>query len=626
MANQQAWQSGWDTAAGLLAERRARKEMLSDEERQAKVSDLYAKRQQLAHAMPSLSGDHRERAMEALTDIEGAIEQVYHPDHAPGALQKDWGWLKQLITRNKPIVPASIEIPASTTADTTIKPEAQAVTLPATSSYQSAQLRKPLEPGTPEATIKLPGSEVTIPGTSQPRVVPAAASMTPYQRKLQAQRDRARKAAALDVEAGTSPEEEAEADSRKNLAFIQQSVKAYAAANPNASSEQKAEFFNDLITKTFGLAQTKPAWKEYVSPDGSKQWFDASRPDLIPSGWTATGAESADTRTRADFEAYRKLRPEYRGTFEQWKTEQSQLGRLAVPTNRDDRYIAIEQKRALGQPLTADDQAYAAAYDLYINKRIIAPAVARAAAQGADRYVQVLDPQNPERVTFMRAGDAAAQGAGSPASIGFQIDKAVTKYMVAGPGATNLSYFNTSIDHLRLLSETADALNNGDVQRLNQFANAFAAETGDPAPTNFETVKSAVAGEISKTFKGTGATDTEIAQINQEINSSESPDQLHGAINYYLRLMDGKLNALRLQFTQGRQGQPAFTPASGAGSGPASTGGSATGTKGARSVANVMQYFRDHPQQAQANFGTAAPTEEQVVGYIQGKGYSAVRP
>lgn len=101
-------------------------------------------------------------------------------------------------------------------------------------------------------------------------------------------------------------------------------------------------------------------------------------------------------------------------------------------------------------------------------------------------------------------------------------------------------------------------MNNGDIQRLNQFGNAFARETGDPAPTNFNAIRSAVSGELSKTFKGTGATDQEISEINQGINSAESPEQLHGAINYYTRLMDGKISAMRAQYEAGKQGRPAF--------------------------------------------------------------------
>jgi hypothetical protein len=178
-----------------------------------------------------------------------------------------------------------------------------------------------------------------------------------------------------------------------------------------------------------------------------------------------------------------------------------------------------------------------------------------------------MDPDNPEQIIFAPAAVASQAKLGSPQSIGFQMDKAVSRYMTVGKGGENINYFNTSVEHLKLLAEAADALQNGDMQKLNQWGNAFATLTGDPAPTDFETVKSAVAGELSKTFAGKSATVEEIAQINRAIYQSESPEQLHGAITMALRLMDGKLRQIKYQYEQGMHGKPAFrdaaTPAGG---------------------------------------------------------------
>ena len=73
---------------------------------------------------------------------------------------------------------------------------------------------------------------------------------------------------------------------------------------------------------------------------------------------------------------------------------------------------------------------------------------------------------------------------------------------------------------------------------------------------------------MSKTFKGTGATDEEIANISGTINSAQSPDQLYGGIDYDLRLMQGKMDALKGQFEAGKEGRPNFP-----GANPAATGG-----------------------------------------------------
>jgi hypothetical protein len=63
-----------------------------------------------------------------------------------------------------------------------------------------------------------------------------------------------------------------------------------------------------------------------------------------------------------------------------------------------------------------------------------------------------------------------------------------------------------------------------------------------------------------------------------------------------------------------------------AGGGAPAGGAGGAGSKGSRSVSQVMQYFQGHPQQAQKAIGTTAPSEAQVVQYIEGKGYVATRP
>jgi hypothetical protein len=331
-------------------------------------------------------------------------------------------------------------------------------------------------------------------------------------------------------------------------------------ANKSLSPDEKAE----ARRKLFGVGE-KPIFKEFQLPNGLHQWFDVSRPDLIPEGATSIGADNADTRKRADYQAYLAKNPDYEkngGTFEKWVAEQAGLGRSAVaaakPPNRDDRYIAILQKQQNGK-LTPDDIAYKAAYDLWVDRTKVAPGVARMAAMNDDRYVWVYNQNDPNKELHpMRMKDAMNAPVGSPQSIAFKTDAAITKYMTSGQGATNINYFNTAMDHLKVLQEAGENLNNGNIQGFNNLAQQFGIATGQPQAVEFNAVKSAVAGELSKTFKGTGATDAEIADINQTINAAQSPEQIRGAIDYYIRLMGGKMSALEGQYTQGKQGVPNF--------------------------------------------------------------------
>jgi hypothetical protein len=287
MANAAAWQSGFQLAEDAMARRRERKQQLSDEERQLRVSDLYDKGHRLAATIPQLSGDERQKAMGQLTDIEASIHSIYHPDNAaPGALQRDWDFLKGLITRKPRPQPGSMIGRTTTTP----------------------------EPGLPAADVRVPVEAVTAPGLTLPASTvamtqpaapeyqrttytpPSPAQMTRQQRQQVAARDQARQQAELDVAAaGLSPEQQ----STQNLAMINRALTGYdeerkAAGLPKATPEEKAEFFNELISKQYGFTQPRPVWKEYQAPDGiTKQWLDASRPDTIPSGWTAVAPGAA---------------------------------------------------------------------------------------------------------------------------------------------------------------------------------------------------------------------------------------------------------------------------------------------------------------------------------------------
>jgi len=175
-----AFISGFNAEREVRADRRQRKQALSDEERQFKVSDLYTQGHELAQLIPSLNGERREQAMKALTDVEQSIAQIYHPDNNPGAIQKDWNMLVGLVTRKPRPIPLNVSY------DSTVTP---ALTLPAEGGMAS-------------------GAPVTIPGRTVD-VRPAQETMTPQQRQTMARRDDARKKAEIDVEAaGLSPEEE----------------------------------------------------------------------------------------------------------------------------------------------------------------------------------------------------------------------------------------------------------------------------------------------------------------------------------------------------------------------------------------------------------------------------------
>ena len=130
----------------------------------------------------------------------------------------------------------------------------------------------------------------------------------------------------------------------------------------------------------------------------------------------------------------------------------------------------------------------------------------------------------------------------------FVVKSAVRKDFTSGTASKNIRSLNTAIGHLNSLAEASDGLKNGNIQLLNKIANTYRTQTGKSAPTVFNAVKTAVAGELATTFKGTGGTDQEIKQMVETINSSQSPEQVKDVVKTYVDLVESRLGAMEEQY------------------------------------------------------------------------------
>jgi hypothetical protein len=134
-------------------------------------------------------------------------------------------------------------------------------------------------------------------------------------------------------------------------------------------------------------------------------------------------------------------------------------------------------------------------------------------------------------------------------------NKARTDF-TSGKNGQNIRAFNTAIGHLGQLYDAADALNNNDVQKLNQVANAIGVQTGSSAPVVFDAIRAAVAGELATTFKGAAGTDPEIKSIVDTLHSKQSPQQTRDVSKAYIGLLNSRLHVLNEQYKQA-MGKPA---------------------------------------------------------------------
>lgn len=205
---------------------------------------------------------------------------------------------------------------------------------------------------------------------------------------------------------------------------------------------------------------------------------------------------------------------------------------------------------------TNEENAFVRGYEKNVDVTKTQPGVARVEVLNSGRPVQVVG--NDGSLNYSTAWNAIKSGASAPGSIPFVVQKNVQRDFTSGKSAQTLNAFNTAIKHLDALDSASTALGNGNLRALNSIGAKYGVETGDSAPAVFQATKTAVAGEIAKAFKGSGATDQEIGEINDSINRAQSPSQLHDVVGSYRQLLGSKKQALQTQYKQGMKGQPAF--------------------------------------------------------------------
>jgi hypothetical protein len=147
----------------------------------------------------------------------------------------------------------------------------------------------------------------------------------------------------------------------------------------------------------------------------------------------------------------------------------------------------------------------------------------------------------------------------------FQTRQKAEKDFGTGKQGNSVRSFNTALAHLDTLGTLADALNNKDTQLINKVGNAYATQSGNAAPTNFEAAKKIVGDEIVKAITAGGGGVHDREEAAKTIAAASSPAQLKGVIGTYKELMRGQLGGLRQQYetTTGKKDFDKFLSASG---------------------------------------------------------------
>lgn len=309
----------------------------------------------------------------------------------------------------------------------------------------------------------------------------------------------------------------------------------------------------------------------YIAEGGSPGVFPPSRAVFDPNGaWKPNAQQvvqrsgmTSEQRTQADQAAAN-------ATQKQVPQTEAELALAAVDPKRTP-----EERAAFNQALRRLDQSKIAARPVIQN---FAPGLGPGTPGGNSQdtgqaFLDKLPPGTAAQVKAIAEGRATMPNASTRSQAALQLRDAVFKYdpsfsdqraqirkaFTSGADGRNIGALNTAAVHLDQFADAADALSNGSFRPGNQVFNALKSAFGSSAPTNFESLKSAVAGEMASALKG-NATDPEIANMARNINGANSPAQLAGAVRTNLDVLRAKLNTYQERYQQQSPGDTVWSP------------------------------------------------------------------
>ena len=330
MANVQVFESGWAQGALPSQEKRERKQALSDQELEGKLTDLIQRRSDLVSKLPTLekgTPDYDE-AFNALRQVDSDLRTTYHPENNPSAISK----FGHLLTDH-----LGIKVKGD---------DGKKVTLPQQRIQKEATKR---EQG-------LQGDE---------RLATAQAAAAPISAEQQAQND---------VSVGAS----------KRLAEFNADMKFYDQQNPHAASpdatpeekEAREDYRNERI-QFYGQG-IKP-----IQPkETDEYWTDVkgSTPEEYPKGSGKYRIEQVNKRGQH----------QYRDLPEGYAPPAPKATKMTGPQLLQDSYLAT-LKLPFGTPWSALSDAQRAGYQLYLNKLKLRSSNHQAAITDRDGNVHIVD-------------------------------------------------------------------------------------------------------------------------------------------------------------------------------------------------------------------------------------------
>ncbi len=276
-------------------------------------------------------------------------------------------------------------------------------------------------------------------------------------------------------------------------------------------------------------------------------------------------------------------------------------GQILTPAMMEAKYVQIQQAQKLEQPVSPQDQAFIKSYQ---GLKELVPAfnfnlqnsgatgtpgkpssIAQGLADGTMKWQDVVSARTPMSVKQ----DLLAEVKGIKPDFNsgdFSVEQKVKEKYTSGNVGDQLLAIGTAREHMKTFGALADALNNGNVQKINQIGNELGLQFGSDAKTNFNIAAQAFGGEVGKAFDGAGVVAGEREEAQKNFNDAMSKGQFKGAIQTVDNLLAGKQKAAKEAYGQGVQAKPNF------GGGAAQSGASATQPAGATHIGPDGKAYR----------------------------------
>lgn len=127
------------------------------------------------------------------------------------------------------------------------------------------------------------------------------------------------------------------------------------------------------------------------------------------------------------------------------------------------------------------------------------------------------------------------------------IQKVDNDFATGKEGGTVRS-INAVTQHLSLYGQLAEALDNGDIQLINQAKAAIGKAFGTAPPTDLAAASRLLGPEVNKVFVPGGGGEREREALQSDFSNAKSPAQAKSLVNTFGAFMAGQANALQQQY------------------------------------------------------------------------------